>query len=79
MFDTLGFIDSLIVDCSEIVKFAMSGQYVAFCAKDVEMVQRLTKLREGVEKDFETYEKELNRLRQVIKDINAAESGAEDV
>ena len=46
--DCVKLIDSLIVDCAEEEKLLISGQYIAHCVKLVEMVQKLTKLKDDV-------------------------------
>ena len=48
--DCVKMIDSLIVDCAEEERLLISGQYIAHCVKLVEMVQKLTKLKDEVEK-----------------------------
>lgn len=48
---TDNYIDALIVDCNELPKFLMDGQYVGFCNRLVQMVHRLAFLRESVNKE----------------------------
>lgn len=51
LFDASGLIDTLIVDCNELPRKLMEGQYVHFCAKICEMVQKLAALKDGIEKE----------------------------
>ena len=46
--DCVKLIDSLIVDCAEEERLLISGQPIAHCVKLVEMVQKLTKLKDEV-------------------------------
>lgn len=75
LFDNIGLIDTLIVDCNTIVKHLVSGNEVAFCAKIVEMVQKLNSLRKGVTSDTESLQKEISDLRRFIDDINNVGGG----
>lgn len=72
LFDNVGLIDTLIVDCNTLVKQIFSGNGVAFCAKVVEMVQKLNNLKNGVTSDMEALQKELDDLRRFVDDLNNA-------
>lgn len=48
--DCVKLIDSLIVDCAEEERLLISGQPIAHCVKLVEMVQKLTKLKDEMER-----------------------------
>lgn len=61
VFDNLGLIDTLIVDCNDAIRCCVGGQYVAFCNTMVQMVQKLANLKVGVKNDLENSE-------QIIKD-----------
>lgn len=65
--DNIGFIDSLTVDCNDLTRLLMTGHYVAFCAKVVEMVKKLSLLREGVQRDIEDRERQIKELQQQIE------------
>lgn len=66
LLDNLGLIDSLIVDCDTLVDILMKGKghRVAFCTKIIEMVQKLSNLRTGVENDYNSI---LNQLNEFLK------------
>ena len=75
LLDNIGLIDTLIVDCNTLVKQLISGNNVAFCAKIVEMVQKLNSLKKGVTSDTEALQKEIEDLRRFIDDINNVGGG----
>ena len=62
LMDNLGMIDSIIVDCNTLPRLLMDNKNVAFCAKIVEMVQKLSLLRDGVEHDVSELQKQLKEL-----------------
>lgn len=70
LFDNLGLIDTLIVDCNELTKDLVSGKYVQYCAKIVEMIQKLSNLRNGVKADSEAQQEEIAALQKLLDDIN---------
>ena len=47
LLDNTGMIDSLISDNNLLVKLIVSGNYIGFCAKAVEIVQKLKALKTG--------------------------------
>lgn len=79
LFDSIGLIDSLIADCNETVKQVVSGNYLLFCARVVEMVQKLTQLKDGVSNDTKYLKKEISDLKKLNEDLsdlaNSAEKG----
>ena len=79
LYDNNGLIDSLITDCNETVKQVVSGNYVLFCAKVVEMVQKLSKLKEGISENTQYLKKEIADLKKLNEDlsdlVNSAEKG----
>lgn len=64
LFDTKGLIDTLIVDCEELVKCVISGQGISFCAKAVEMVQKLSNLKRGVKNDMDDLRRQIRESNQ---------------
>ena len=63
LMDAEGLIDTLIIDCNEIPKSLCSGMYIQFCAKMVEMVQKLSALKEGVTGSFKINDERIQELR----------------
>ena len=72
LFDSVGLIDTLIVDCNTLVKNIFSGNCVAFCAKVVEIVQKLNNLKTGVSSEMESMQKNIDDLKRFIDDVNNA-------
>lgn len=84
LLDNEGLIATLIVDCNELPKTLMEGQYVHFCAKICEMVQKLSNLQKGVRNDIKSRDAMIKDLQEA-NDMMAAElsrtmkgKGAED-
>lgn len=74
LMDSEGLIDTLIIDCNELPKTLMEGQYVHFCAKICEMVQKLSRLKSGVKSDMESRDEMIRELRET-NDTLATELG----
>ena len=69
LYDSSGLIDSLIVDCNDLVKSICGGSYIAFCAKSVEMVQKLARLKEGTQTDLREKEKIIADLKRLNDEL----------
>ena len=63
-FDNLGLIDTLIVDCNELLKDLMNGQNVRFCKRVVDMVQKLSNLKNGIQNDFRSMTEQIKELTE---------------
>ena len=77
LLDTNGMIDSLIADCNDLVKQVVSGNYLVFCAKVVEAVQKLTKLKEGVANEKNLLQSEIAELKRFNADLSNLVCSAE--
>ena len=75
LLDNLGMIDSIIVDCNNLVQILVSGKYVSFCAKIVEVVQKLSKLRGGVGNDIKAKDETIRELRKLNNDLSESVYG----
>ena len=64
LFDSVGLIDTLLVDCNELPNTLFNGKNVRFCALVVEMVQKLARLKEGVKNDIESRENAIRELAE---------------
>lgn len=60
LYDNCGLIDSLIVDCNSLPKLLFDNRNVAFCGKLVEMVQKLSNLKDGVKNEKEHLQEQLD-------------------
>lgn len=76
LFDSLGLIDSLIVDCEKGMKALISGSPLEYAAVTVGMVQKLGRLKEGVKKDTEEMEKQIRELRALLPQEEGQEDAA---
>lgn len=79
LYDNIGLIETLIVDCERVMKSLISGEYMRFSALMVGMVQKLNNLRDGVKSDTESLQKQVKELQRLLDDINAAERGSDNV
>lgn len=66
LFDSGGLIDTLIVDCNSLTQALAAGEYVRYCAKIVEMVQKLDRLKEGMAADLADRDKTIRELREAL-------------
>jgi hypothetical protein len=57
------------------VQILVSGKYVSFCAKIVEVVQKLSKLRGGVENDIKAKDETIRELRKLNNDLSESVYG----
>lgn len=73
LFDSLGLIDSLIVDCEKGMKALLAGSPLEYAAITVEMVKKLGLLKAGVRNDTEDLKKQIRELRELLE-----ERGQED-
>ena len=67
--DNCGLIDTLIMDCNELPRAMMSGHYVGFCAKIVEMVQKLSRLKDGVQQDTKELQNRIRELERINDEL----------
>lgn len=65
LFDANGMFDSLIEDTNEMVRSAMTGNYIAFCRHAVEIVQKLAVLKKGVTEQEEQLREQVDDLRKM--------------
>ena len=64
LYDSGGMIDTLIVDCDALVRDLAGGSYVAFCARIVDMVQKLSRLKDGIVEDRKILEERIRELEE---------------
>ena len=72
--DSLGMIDSLIVDCERGMKALLAGSPLEYAAITVKMVQKLGELKKGVKNDAEGQARQIRELRELLQQ----EGGRED-
>ena len=66
--DNIGLIDSLIVDCNNSTKALVSGNYVLYSSINVQMVQKLNNLKQGVRNDTEGLQKQIKDLKALLEE-----------
>ena len=64
LYDSVGLIDTMIVDCNDLPKALFDGQNVRFCGLVVQMVQKLAQLKEGVKTDLESRNRLILELQE---------------
>lgn len=69
LYDSVGLIDTLIVDCNDLPKALFDGQNVRFCGLVVQMVQKLAQLKEGVKTDLESRNRLIREQQDEIKTL----------
>lgn len=69
LLDNYGLIDSLIVDCNNLPKALVSGQYVLFCNTIVQMVQKLGSLKTGVKNDMDAKDERIKELGALCDEV----------
>ena len=68
-FDSNGLIDTIVTDCNSVLKLLMDNKYIGFCAKMVEIVQKLTKLQEGIKADLASKDEIIADLKRMNDDL----------
>lgn len=78
-------IDTLIIDCNNAVKAVMGGKGIEWCKIMLDMVVKLTNLKNGIVNDMKNREETITMLTQQLKDagmevqtVNVNELGAEN-
>lgn len=59
LLDNDGLMQTIIVDCNDAVKGALSGNYISFCDKMVQVVQKVSLLRKNWEQEMNAKEKQI--------------------
>ena len=79
LLDNLGLIDTLIIDCDTVMKLLLAGNGIGFCAKLVEMVQKLSNLRKGVKSEKDSLQEQLEvyirENEDLLKQLYQTEKG----
>lgn len=75
LFDSAGLIDTLIVDCNNVIKGAISGNYIQCASLLVQMVQKLAKLKDGIKHDLASKDAIIEDLKRVNNGLVTAQTG----
>ena len=81
LYDSIGLIDSLIVDCNELPRALFSGKFVQFCSMIVGMVQKLANLKQGIKNDMESLKEQIEEKQALLDELSGKKSygGEHDV
>lgn len=60
-------IDGLIQDCNNAVRNLVSGNYIAWCNINVQMVQKLAALKKGYKDDIDQKNQKIEDLKQMLR------------
>ena len=69
LYDNEGLCDTLIVDCNNIPKQLMTGNYVQFCNTLVQMVQKIANLKKGIQAETESLKQNIEELKKANKEL----------
>lgn len=69
LFDAEGMIDSLIIDCNNAVKAVASGEYIGWCGISVQMVQKLSALKNGIAADMKNRDDQISELKEINDEL----------
>ena len=70
LYDNEGLCDSLKQDLNNIIKLAMSGQFVAACGLITGMSVKLTNLKKGIKDDTDGLKEKIEDLKRLINSMN---------
>ena len=76
LYDSIGLIDSLILDCNNGMKALISGSPLEYAATAVQMVQKLGTLRDGIKNEKESLEQQIKELRSLLNNEEGVEENA---
>ena len=69
LLDEEGLIDSLIIDCNNAVKAVASGEYIGWCGISVQMVQKLSALKNGIAADMKNRDAQISELKEINDEL----------
>ena len=64
-------IDTIIVDLNNMIKEALSGQYVQICYIVTAMTQKLMNLKKGIDADLASKDKVIEQLKEQLRAAGA--------
>ena len=76
LYDSIGLIDSLILDCNNGMKALISGSPLEYAAVTVGMVQKLGELKRSIKSDMESLEQQIKELRSLLNNEEGVEENA---
>lgn len=79
LYDSAGFIDTIILDCNNSVKQLAGGNYIGFCNAMVEIVKKLTVLKEGVTNEKNAMLKQVDEMGKQLEEERSGKCAAGSV
>lgn len=70
LFSHAELIDTLMQDCEKIMKSLVSGKYLDFAMILIQMLQKLTNLKGGIEDDLQSMKNKIDELKKVNDEMN---------
>ena len=64
-------IDTIIVDMNNMIKEALSGQYIQICCIVTGMAQKLVNLKKGIDADLASKDKVIEQLKDQLRAAGA--------
>ena len=62
-------IDTIIVDINNMIKEALSGQYVQICYIVTTITQKLMNLKKGIDADIDSKNKVIEQLKEQLRNL----------
>ena len=62
-------VDTIIVDINNMIKEALSGQYVQICYIVTGMTQKLMNLKKGIDADLASKDKVIEQLKEQLRNL----------
>lgn len=75
LYSNAGLCDTIIQDINGLVKSAISGQYIQFCAGITAITQKLINLKTGIENDLAAKDKRIEELKSMNNALNEQLTG----
>lgn len=76
LYDSAGFIDTIILDCNNSVKQLAGGNYIGFCNAMVEIVKKLTVLKDGVTNEKNAMLKQVDEMGKQLEEERSGKCAA---
>lgn len=75
LYDNLGLCDTMIVDCNNLEKHLVSGDYLIFMQTVLHMVQKLKNLKKGISAEIESKNKIIEELKSINDSLMEEKTG----
>lgn len=79
LYDSAGFIDTIILDCNNAVKQLVNGNYISFCNSMAEAVKKLAVLKDGVTNEKNAMLKQVDEMGKQLEEERSGKCAAGSV